>query len=235
MKGKWKQRRKVSACCHLSPLVSAVASRLNDPLLHWIGHRTLSSLSCLYISLFSWKPKVSQAALNSCWTTHTVLLQPALTAVLFHCRGKQHVVHNNWAPLSTLPMENKGDTLLKALRGALCIIECYIMFTVHSLCSHSGPNKQGWSAGWKHFTPLVRLAKMKDLFLNQSLLTVVEFYKWNVLFPPRLHASFSAHSENVIFTKSHIKTVDAVMFAVLKNINTVLKIQYSITHSNPTS
>lgn len=26
-------------------------------------------------------------------------------------------------------MEDKGDTLLKALYGASCIMECYIMFT----------------------------------------------------------------------------------------------------------
>lgn len=131
--GKMENREERSRC-RLSPLVSAVASRMSDAC-QWTGQRTLSSPSCIYSPLClegpgsrrqRWSPVSAHA--DSC---------------IVPSQGKRHVVPNNWAPLTTLPTEDKGDTLLKALCEATCIIEHYIMFTVCSLCA----NKCGWSGG----------------------------------------------------------------------------------------
>lgn len=61
-------------CCCLSPLVSAVASRMSDAC-QWTGQRTLSSPASLYSSLCL-RPRDSE-----------VLLQPIVTAALFQLRG----------------------------------------------------------------------------------------------------------------------------------------------------
>lgn len=56
-KEKWEQRREAGIRCYLPPLVSAVASRMNETLRHRIGRHTLFLLSLVFISSFPEKPQ----------------------------------------------------------------------------------------------------------------------------------------------------------------------------------
>lgn len=94
MKGKSKDRRKVSVRCRLLPLVPAVASRMNDPLHHWIGHRTLF-LPLLPLSLSFLKAQGLPGSVEflSNYTCSTVTART--DSCIVPLQGKQKVVHNN--------------------------------------------------------------------------------------------------------------------------------------------
>ena len=141
METKWRgeerrgEERRPGARCRLPPLVSAVASRMSDVHQRTGAPHTSFPLLPLFPLSLEKSPRSPRLCANSCRTTHTELLQPraADSCVVSSRRRNSTCAHNNKS-CSTKPrfslMEDKGDTLLKALYGASCIVECYIMFTV---------------------------------------------------------------------------------------------------------
>lgn len=157
-----KQGREVRARCRLSPLVSAVVSRMDDPLLHRTGHLTLST-SPLFPSFLK-----AQGLPGGVEFLSNYVHKAATDSCIVPVQQKQHVVHNNRAPLTVFPEQNKGGTLIKAICGALYIIGCYVIFTVRScpvliagLWSRVGV---GDKSPFTPSTHLLLLTNMKDSF-----------------------------------------------------------------------